>query len=98
MLIDDDEKRENASFENSLMKKVNVKNEFEEVLEKKLKKKLKKTYAQRIKERMGEYYEEKPFKIHVKRKKDEYGEILDVINKNRNIKKKKTNKSTNNDT
>ena len=24
----------------------------------------KKTYAQRIKERMGEYYEEKPSKIH----------------------------------
>ena len=45
--------------------------------EKKIKKKkLKKTYAQRIKERMGEYYEEKPFKIHVKRKKDE---ILEMV-------------------
>ena len=42
----------------------------------KKKKKLKKTYAQRIKERMGEYYEEKPFKIHVKRKKDE---ILEMV-------------------
>ena len=29
----------------------------------------KKTYTQRITERMGEYYEEKPFKIHAKRKK-----------------------------
>ena len=34
MLIDDDEKRENASVENSLMKKVKVKNEFEEKREK----------------------------------------------------------------
>ena len=34
MLIDDDEKRENASVENSLMKKVKVKNEFEEEREK----------------------------------------------------------------
>ena len=77
MLIDDDEKRENASVENSLMKKVKVKNEFEEEREKNLKKKIfKKTYAQRIKERMGEYYEEKPFKIHVKRKKDE---ILEMV-------------------
>ena len=29
MSIDDDKKRENASFENSLMKKVKIKNEFE---------------------------------------------------------------------
>ena len=39
MLIDDDEKRENASVENSLMKKVKVKNEFEEERDKNLKKK-----------------------------------------------------------
>ena len=29
MLIDDEEKRENASVENSLMKKVKIKNEFD---------------------------------------------------------------------
>ena len=29
MSIDDDKKRENASVENSLMKKVKIKNEFE---------------------------------------------------------------------
>ena len=38
---------------------------------------------------MGEYYEEKPFKTHAKRKKDNYGEILDVIYKNnKNVKRK----------
>ena len=31
---------------------------------------------------MGEYYVEKPFKIHAKRKQDNNGEVLDVINKN----------------
>ena len=30
MLIDDDKKRENASVKNSLVKKVKIKNEFEE--------------------------------------------------------------------
>ena len=54
------------------------------------KKKFRKTYAQRVKERMSEYCEEKPFKIHAKRKKDNYGEILDVINNdNGNVKRKK---------
>ena len=67
MSIDDDKKRENVSIENSLMKKVKRKNEFEEEQEKN-KNKFKKTYAQHIKERMGEYYEEKPFKIHAKEK------------------------------
>ena len=30
MLIDNDEKRENVSIENSLMKKVKIKNDYEE--------------------------------------------------------------------
>ena len=77
MLIEDDKKRENVSVENSLMIKVKIKNEFE-VDQEKNKKKFRKTYAQRVKERMSEYCEEKPFKIHAKRKKDNYGEILDV--------------------
>ena len=34
---------------------------------KKSRKRSKKTYTQCVKERMGEYYEEKPFKIHAKR-------------------------------
>ena len=34
MSIDDDEKRDNASFENSVMKKVKIKNEFEKRQEK----------------------------------------------------------------
>ena len=43
---------------------------------------------------MGEYYEEKPFKIHAKRKQYDYGEILDVINKNNeNIKRKNPKKA-----
>ena len=43
---------------------------------------------------MGEYYQEKPFKVHSKRKKDNYGEILDVINKNNeNFKRKKATKA-----
>ena len=50
---------------------------------------MKDTYPQRIKERMGEYYGEKPFKIHAKRKKDKYGEILAVINKNNENAKRK---------
>ena len=37
MLIDDDKKRENASVENSLMKKVMTKNEFEREQKKKKK-------------------------------------------------------------
>ena len=36
MSIDDDKKRENASFENSLMKKVKIKNEFEGEQKKKM--------------------------------------------------------------
>ena len=89
MLIEDDKKRENGSVENSLMIKVKIKNEFE-VDQEKNKKKFRKTYAQRVKERMSEYCEEKPFKIHAKRKKDNYGEILDVINNdNGNVKRKK---------
>ena len=56
MLIDNDEKRENVSAENSLMKKVKIINEFE----------------REQKERMGEYYEGKPFKIHAKRKRDKF--------------------------
>ena len=54
----------------------------------------KKTYAQRVKERMGEYYEEKPFKIHAKRKRDKYGEISNVIKKSdENVTRKKLTKA-----
>ena len=57
-MIDDNKKRENASVENSLMKKVKLKNEFEG--EQKKRKTSKKNYTQCVKERMGEYYEKKP--------------------------------------
>ena len=53
MSIDGYEKKENVSVENSLMKKVMIKNEFEEQQEK-YNKKLKNTYAQPINEKMGE--------------------------------------------
>ena len=43
---------------------------------------------------MGECYEEKLFKIQVKRKKNKCSEILDVINKNNdNVKRKKSTKA-----
>ena len=43
---------------------------------------------------MGEYYEEKPFKIHAKRKRDKYGEVLNVIKKsNENVTRKKLTKA-----
>ena len=43
---------------------------------------------------MNEYYEEKPFKIQLKTKKDNYSEILNIINKNNeNVKRKKTTKA-----
>ena len=53
MSIDDDKKRENASFENSLMKKVKIKNEFEGEQKEKKQEEVKKNYTQRVKERMG---------------------------------------------
>ena len=47
---------------------------------------------------MGKCYEEKPFKIQAKRKKNSYDEISGVINKsNENTKRKKTNRNRNND-
>ena len=64
MSIHDNEKTENASIENSLMKK-----EFGEEQQKNKNKQptLPAPHVQHFKERMGEYYEEKPFKIHAKR-------------------------------
>ena len=69
MSIHDNEKTENASIENSLMKKVKIKNEFGEEQQKNKNKQptLPAPHLQHFKERMGEYYEEKPFKIHAKR-------------------------------
>ena len=47
MSIDDDKKRENASVENSLMKKVKIKNEFEREQTNKQKKQKKKGRGQK---------------------------------------------------
>ena len=45
-------------------------------------------------ERMGEYYEEKTFKTHTKRKRDKYGEISNVIKKsNENVTRKNLTKA-----
>ena len=93
MSIDDDKKGQNVSAENSLMKKVKTKNEFEGGQTKKNRKSSKKNYTQRVKERVGEYYEEKPFKIHAK-KRDNNSEISNVIKKNNeNVTAKKPTKA-----
>ena len=61
---------------------------------KKNRKSTKRTYTQRVKERMGDYYEEEPFKIHAKRKIDKYGEISNAIKKNNeNVSRKKPTKA-----
>ena len=79
MSIDDDKKRENASVENSLMKKIKIKNEFEEEL-------LRKGWVNIMRKNH--------VKFSWKEKKDNCGEILDVINKNNeNIKRKKPTKA-----
>ena len=58
-MIDADEKKDEARDENSLIKKVKIKKEFLEEVEK-LRKQAGKSYRVRVKKRMGEYYEEKP--------------------------------------
>ena len=63
---------------------------------KKKKEEVKKTYAQRVKERMGEHYEEKTFKIHTHThtQKDKSGEISNVIEENnKNVKRKNSKKA-----
>ena len=56
------------------MKDVKVKNQFLKKVRKN-KKRLKKSYAERVKSRMGEYYEEKSLKISLKDRKNNMGEI-----------------------
>ena len=58
-MIDADEKKDEARDENSLIKKVKIKNEFLEEVEKR-RKQVGKSYGVRVRKRMGEYYEEKP--------------------------------------
>ena len=63
-------------------------------MSKKYRKRSKKTYTQPAKLKMGEYYEEKPFKIHAKEKRDKYDGISNVIkNNNENVKRKKLTKA-----
>ena len=67
-------KQNQAGHENSLMKKVNLKNEFVNE-EEKTRKRLKKSYRERVKDRMGEYYgEKKPFQKSSKSRKNNMGE------------------------
>ena len=67
MSIPDDEWRENASVENSLMKKAKKTNEFEE--KQKKQKEIKKPYSQRIKERVGKFMRKNHLKFRQKEKK-----------------------------
>ena len=67
--IDADEKKDEARDENSLMKKVKIKNEFLEEAEK-LRKQVGKSYQEKVKKRKGEYYEEKPLKKSSKARKN----------------------------
>ena len=54
-----------ASMKNKIMKKAKTENEFEKEIRKN-KRKLQKSYLQCIKERMGEYQENKPIKRSIK--------------------------------
>ena len=69
MSIDDDKKRENGSVKNSLMNNLKIKNEFEEEQEKNKNKKTPTLIALRKGWVNDGCTEEKPFKIHAKRKK-----------------------------
>ena len=63
--IDDEKKQEAACADNNLMKDVKVKNHFLEQV-KKNRKRLKKSYAERVKLRIGEYYQKKSLKLSSK--------------------------------
>ena len=66
------------------MKKAKIENEFEREIRKN-KRKSQKSYLQSVKERMGEYQENKPIKKSIKLKKNNYGKIFAVENeKNKN--------------
>ena len=62
------------------MKDVKVKNQFLKKVRKN-RKRLKKSYAERVKSRMGEYYEEKSLKISLKDRKNNMGEIKKSLKK-----------------
>ena len=70
------------------MKDVKVKNQFLKEVRKN-RKRLKKSYAERVKSRMGEYYEEKSLKISSKDRKNNMGEIKKVIEKTDKILQRK---------
>ena len=91
-MIDDNKKRENASIENSLMKKVKLKNEFEG--EQKKRKTSKKITFNVLRKEWVNIMRKNPFKIHAKRKRGKYGEISSVIKKNNeNVTRKKPKKA-----
>ena len=80
--------------ENSLMKKVKIKNEFLDELEKIEKKNLKR-YMERVKARMVGYYEEKPTKNLTKYRNNKVGETEPTTeNMAKILKQKKPKKSS----
>ena len=86
-------KQNQAGHENSLMKKVNLKNEFINE-EEKTRKRLKKSYRERVKDRTGEYFsEKKPFQKSSKSHKNNMSEAEFISEVNvKNLKLKKSNK------
>ena len=74
------------------MKKAKIENEFEREIRKN-KRKSQKSYLQSVKERMGEYQENKPIKKSIKLKKNNYGKILQLkMKKIKTISHKKNHK------
>ena len=76
MSINDDEKIKNASFENSLIKKVKIKNEFENRQKKTTKTNHKSLTLSTLRKGWMNIMRKKDLKFTQKEKKDNYGEIL----------------------
>ena len=89
--INKQEKNENAARENSLMRKVRVKSEFEKEAEN-LRKQTEKNYINWVKKRMGEYCGKKRAKISPKSRKNNMGEIEFKNEQENEPRKRKTSK------
>ena len=79
ILVNKHAKIPNVSAENKIMKKAKIQNEFQREIRKN-KRKSRKSYLQSVKERMGEYQENKSIKKSIKLIKNNYGEIFAVEN------------------
>ena len=84
-LVYNNEKIPDASAENKIMKKAKIENKFEKEIRKN-KRKSQKSYSQHVKERMGEYQENKPIKRSIKLKIIILGKWLQLkMEKNKNV-------------